>query len=542
MQVWKIIIISVFICGFAGCSANEQKKSDDPSNENQTKPSLGKTAQKDNENKQEKQGQQKAFSKQIAALRDEVNKSFTFNGKPIHPLLIHEFIGGPKYGSFVTAVDVTAAQGSKKYSFKDVKSGKNWAGIQIPIEDWKESYWHTWYGRMENGVHVIRTSYSGGGSGCFGDLLFVELKVDRAYKSDGTAYERLLMKKVLGFGLRDRDDAKVEVMKDRVVIGPYADRDHITTLIFSADKTNQGIPVIRKVKVKQVGDWHWEPRSMSVKSFSKMNIGFSLIEWARGQRSGYKVVSKKKNERVIELTEKTEFHGRQIRFIKFSLSFNDYMPLLEANLHADFYKTAEDLKNDTPTMTGSYFPAGPISLVDYPERFPTDKEINAAYNEIKDKFTYLGHPLHPGLFKRFLSTQSFAPVTVFIDYVESCAEFRSPDENVKVNGKKIRYYYSESDKSKWYEYERLHTLGDGLHILKTVHNDGKEISEHLVLVRFKVIKTYNYKAEPLSRVIMEVYGRYDIARNKGKDFGKDPAKWQNWWSENKDKVLKGEKK
>ena len=161
----------------------------------------------------------------MRAALDEANRNFTFNGKPIHPLLVKEFaIWLSDNTSPVTAsVDVaSAAKARNEYDSNAVIADGSRVRANSPdvygSSGWTGFYQYERLGTLKNGLQVLRVSDCGGGSGVFQDLFFVKFTTDFAYDEKGDMYERLLMTVVREYTLGDRDDGSIEVNADEVII------------------------------------------------------------------------------------------------------------------------------------------------------------------------------------------------------------------------------------------------------------------------------------------------------------------------------------
>ncbi len=157
-------------------------------------------------------------------------KPFTFNGVPIHPGLVREFETwlSDDTPSITTTVDLSAAFGTDEYS-EPVDTSSS--GL-IRISHGEGWYGYKPLGQMADGIHVLLTVSYGGGSGAFATLVFVRLEEDESLTPLGASYTRALMSVAGRFSLGDREDAKIEVWPDRVVVGPSRYRTSPTTLDF----------------------------------------------------------------------------------------------------------------------------------------------------------------------------------------------------------------------------------------------------------------------------------------------------------------------
>lgn len=147
------------------------------------------------------------------------DQTFTYRGSPIHPGLIHEFEGRLSDGGPITlAVDVAASYGSDEYHDGDVIAEAGSSFAYRPSE--REYYSYRWLGRLANGVHVVQTAYSGGGSGRFVSLLFLQMGTNLGFRPDGTPTERLVLSVFRWYPIGDRVDGPVRLDGNDVIIGP----------------------------------------------------------------------------------------------------------------------------------------------------------------------------------------------------------------------------------------------------------------------------------------------------------------------------------
>lgn len=156
---------------------------------------------------------------------DEANASFTYQGKPIHPLLLKEFSNWQSdlRPPMITTVDVAASFSTNKYSQYDIKKRDDWIFVEKTGKDkgplFYESFDYRWLGKTASGVHALETGESGGGSGFFMDLMFVRFSEGEIMWGDKTS-KQLLMTIVGTHPLGDRYEGKVEVLSDKVLIHP----------------------------------------------------------------------------------------------------------------------------------------------------------------------------------------------------------------------------------------------------------------------------------------------------------------------------------
>ncbi len=157
-------------------------------------------------------------------------EGFTFRGEPIHPKLVREFEAwlSDDTPPITTAVDIAAAFDTNEYSEKVETT----AGGFVRFTEGDGWYGYKPLGQMEDGTHVLHAEANGGGSGVFTNLVFVRLDEDKAVTPTGSSYTRVIMSVVGRFVLGDRDDASIDVLADRVVVGSSRNRPSPTTLDF----------------------------------------------------------------------------------------------------------------------------------------------------------------------------------------------------------------------------------------------------------------------------------------------------------------------
>jgi len=151
--------------------------------------------------------------------QEAATQDFTYQGEPIHPVLVYEFEGWLSDGGPITvAVDIVSAHGSDEYYQPDVVIGADNTYAFRPSE--REYYSYQWLGRLDNGTHVVRTAYSGGGSGVFMSLLFLHINEGIGFTPEGEQQERLVLSISQWYPLGDRVSELIELRGNKVLIGP----------------------------------------------------------------------------------------------------------------------------------------------------------------------------------------------------------------------------------------------------------------------------------------------------------------------------------
>ena len=161
---------------------------------------------------------------------EEARERFTCGGKPIHPGLVHEFMPWMSDGLPTTvAVDLLPSVDSNEFNEDDVKIRAAWIECDLREElsavGVRPSFGYQRSGILADGTQVLRTYYCGGGSGTFMCLMLIRFDTEKAFDLGMKPYTRLLMKLVCLYALGDDDDAKVQVLKDRVIVGRSKCRD-----------------------------------------------------------------------------------------------------------------------------------------------------------------------------------------------------------------------------------------------------------------------------------------------------------------------------
>ena len=165
-----------------------------------------------------------------SGVMSEADHDFAYRGKAVPPALVHEFdpwLSDDRAPIKVT-VNVSAAFDSNEY-FGEVSRDKT--GLVSAKTRDGGTYSYRRLGVLPGQVHVLRTFDSGGGSGEFQALLFVQFHLSKAYLADGLRKENQLFMTVLRrYPLGDRDTASVVVEKGKVVVGTSSYRSKAVTL------------------------------------------------------------------------------------------------------------------------------------------------------------------------------------------------------------------------------------------------------------------------------------------------------------------------
>jgi len=170
----------------------------------------------------------------VQRLLQEVNEHFTLQGKPVHPRLVEKFQtwlsdSGPP--AVITVDLLAAAQNDNEYYVPDVKVQDGLVSIE-PKDPEGSSFAYKWLGTVRPGLHVVKTLYSGGGTGVFMDLYFFRIYPGTGRDEKGP-YDQVLMTLVrTPVILGDRDDGDIKVEPGRVTIGKSRYRNQPVILKF----------------------------------------------------------------------------------------------------------------------------------------------------------------------------------------------------------------------------------------------------------------------------------------------------------------------
>jgi hypothetical protein len=162
----------------------------------------------------------------------QLNKDFSYRGKPIHPRAVKDltsWVSDPRPGPI--AVDVAGTYESNRYfgEYRVQDNGNVFIDLSQEYLEETGSFSYNYLGRLANGFHVLRTYFHGGGSGVFESLLLIECVIEFEYKDDGRRESILVIKRRGEFGLGDRYDGKVSVDSKRNSITVGSDTRNVET-------------------------------------------------------------------------------------------------------------------------------------------------------------------------------------------------------------------------------------------------------------------------------------------------------------------------
>lgn len=157
----------------------------------------------------------------------EINESFYYNKKPIHPLLIEKFIPSMMSGYWqpkVSSIDILNAEDTNVFfdQFEFSRKGTMFrCHRQTSNECLTEEYYtYTWLGKLDNDIHVVFTEESGGGTLTSYWLHFFRLSLAEAYTPEGEKFPQILLTFVRNYpigGENDSGEPKFEILKNNKV-------------------------------------------------------------------------------------------------------------------------------------------------------------------------------------------------------------------------------------------------------------------------------------------------------------------------------------
>ena len=123
-------------------------------------------------------------------LLEELNRDFSFLGKPVHPKLIRNFEPwlSDKY-PVIISLDIAAAYGTNEYSEAVYEEN---GFITYDIND-EEKYGYKLIS-SENNIHILKTLYITGGTGSFISNLTFKTRIVSGFTDQGKSYDLVLLK------------------------------------------------------------------------------------------------------------------------------------------------------------------------------------------------------------------------------------------------------------------------------------------------------------------------------------------------------------
>ncbi len=146
---------------------------------------------------------------------------FSIDGKPIHPACVYELLTNlADSRPIVAAVDIDGCTKSNRHGGKVAEDLGGWLYKNADLlgENGWFQYWHV--GVTPDGVHVLKTALSGGGSGVFYSVLFTTIDRNSFWNRDRSE-DRWILRSLGELELGDRTEKKVKLDSRALIItGP----------------------------------------------------------------------------------------------------------------------------------------------------------------------------------------------------------------------------------------------------------------------------------------------------------------------------------
>lgn len=159
---------------------------------------------------------------------DELRASFTIGGKPVPPEVFGDFGDAMMSDNraIVVGIDALTALDSNRYA-DPIKRNGAWIEQMKPQNtgiNGAETEAYKFIGAAANGLLVVLTSWSGGGTGVFYTLHIVDAAWANAFDEDGARYRRLALTPVRSVILGDRWQGDATIAGNAVRIETTASR------------------------------------------------------------------------------------------------------------------------------------------------------------------------------------------------------------------------------------------------------------------------------------------------------------------------------
>jgi len=177
-------------------------------------------------------------SRTIESILKEANKSFTYNGKPIHPGCIEQFnvsladLPPP----IVRAVDVAACVKSNEFYMDYKVSDDGYVGYEYEDSGEKNYFGYKYIGKASGGLHILDTRSSGGGTMVAMTVFLTRFGLENYRSFDEQEKlkieERLIMKCIGQIDRGDRDAGTIELKNNKLILGEsqYREKAEVISL------------------------------------------------------------------------------------------------------------------------------------------------------------------------------------------------------------------------------------------------------------------------------------------------------------------------
>jgi hypothetical protein len=166
-----------------------------------------------------------ASSAPVDAALKELRQTFTVHGKPVPPEVIGDFGDGDMAdsGPIRVTIDLLAAVGSNLYYDDIAVAPHGWVSQKKVVpngaaEKLTEETGYIFNGVTRNGLLIVTSSFSGGGTGVFTYLHILDAAPARAFDEEGKPYDRLNLTNIRTVSLGDRWNGDIKINGDTIAI------------------------------------------------------------------------------------------------------------------------------------------------------------------------------------------------------------------------------------------------------------------------------------------------------------------------------------
>ena len=171
-----------------------------------------------------------------------LEEKFFCKGKPVHPLIIERFISfsiSDGWKPKTISMDLIACTDTNEF-YEDFNWEKSDGILQCRVErnqgpfaaDYSEGafFQYKWLGRLNNGLHVIKTYDDGGGTAWpLQHLLFFKVSKETAFTPDGKPYTQLLLTYIRGMILAGDKytSCNITLLHDSVIVKTNDESEYV---------------------------------------------------------------------------------------------------------------------------------------------------------------------------------------------------------------------------------------------------------------------------------------------------------------------------
>ncbi len=160
---------------------------------------------------------------------NEVKRTFTFRGHPIHPQIVHRFAGWQCDSGYPTTVtiDLNTAAGSGEFPDEGVARD----GHKISAREGNQTFAYEWLGVVKSGTHVVLATWTEQPATAEGTeakpgepgktkkkVLFLRTARGKAFLENGKLYDRLLLTEERRFPINENEEVAAKLANDKVTL------------------------------------------------------------------------------------------------------------------------------------------------------------------------------------------------------------------------------------------------------------------------------------------------------------------------------------